>query len=194
MKCNTFTFTACGAQIKNKMFIVRVNETSFSNVKERLIKFLGWGKNDVQIQKEAAPYGVDSNPIKGMVAIYAQTANGSESVVVGYINKNQLSEVGEHRIYSTNSDGELQASVWLKANGDTEIKAGDSNKVKINSGSSKAVLGDKTKDVLTDIVTVLTAINTWGETVTPPLPDQSSVIAQIYAGIPEIESENVTLD
>lgn len=178
------------------MFIGRVNSTSFNDAKNRIVKFLGFGKGDVQSQKEAAPYGTDSNPIKNMVAIYAQTANGSESVVIGYINKNQLADVGEHRIYATNSDGDLQGSIWLKKTGAIELKAsGDTSQlIKLNSGSSKAVLGDKTKDVLTDISTVLTAINTWGATVVPPLPDQTSTIAQIISGIQEIESQNVTLD
>lgn len=177
------------------MFIGRVNSTSFNNAKERLIKFLGWGPNDVQSQKEASPYGTDSNPIKGMSAIYAQTANGSESVVIGYINKNQLADVGEHRTYSTDSDGNLKASIWLKKNGKILINAdGDSTEVQINTGQYKAVLGDKNQTVLNNIATVLTTMNTWGLTVTPPLPDQTTAIAQIISDIGEILSQNVTLD
>jgi len=177
------------------MFIGRVNSTSFSNAKERLIKFLGWGKNDVQSQKEASPYGTDSSPIKNMIAIYAQTANGSESIVIGYINKNQLADVGEHRIYSTNSDGDLQAEIWLKKNGKILINAnGDSTEVQINTGQYKAVLGDKNQTVLNNLATVLTTMNIWGMTVTPPLPDQTTAISQIISDIGEILSENVTLD
>ena len=177
------------------MFIGRVNSTSFNDAKNRIVKFLGFGKNDVQSQKEAAPYGTDSNPIKNMVAIYAQTANGSESVVIGYINKNQLADVGEHRIYSTNSDGDLQAEIWLKKNGKILINAdGDSTEVQINSGTYKAVLGDKNQTVLNNIATVLTTMNTWGLTVTPPLPDQTTAITQIISDIGEILSQNVTLD
>jgi hypothetical protein len=178
------------------MFVGRVNSTSFNDVKNRIVKFLGFGKNDVQSQKEAAPYGTDSNPIKNMVAIYAQTANGSESVVIGYINKNQLADVGEHRTYSTDSDGNLKASIWLKKDGAIEIKAtGDTTQpVKINSGTYKAVLGDKNQTVLNNIATVLTTMNTWGLTVTPPLPDQTTAIAQIISDIGEILSQNVTLD
>lgn len=178
------------------MFIGRVNSTSFSNAKERLVKFLGWGKNDVQSQKEASPYGTDSNPIKNMVAIYAQTANGSESIVIGYINKNQLADVGEHRIYATDSDGDLKGSIWLKKNGAIEIKAtGDTTQpIKLNTGQYKAVLGDKLTTTLNDVVSLLSVINIWGQTVTPPLPDQTTAISQIISDIGEILLNNVTLD
>ena len=35
-----------------------------------------------------------------MVAIFAETSNNSEAVIIGYINKNQVAGPGEKRIFS----------------------------------------------------------------------------------------------
>lgn len=177
------------------MFTGIVNGTSFDNLKSRLIKFIGYGTNDVKNQPEAMPYGLDSNPVKNMTAIYVQNVSG-QLVVIGYININQLADVGEFRTYATDKDGNLQGSVWLKNNGDVNIVAqGNSTKIKLNQGSSNAVLGDKLNTTLNDIVTVLTAINAWGITVAPvPLPTQAVTIAQIITDINQIQSQNVSLD
>jgi len=67
------------------------------------------------------PYGVDSNPIADMIAVYSPTLQKGRAVIVGYINKNQLAAVGEHRIYSTDSQGNLKFSIWLKNDGTCEI-------------------------------------------------------------------------
>jgi hypothetical protein len=85
---------------------------------KRVLKVLQFG---VKTADESAPFGVDSSPIKDMTAIYADTSNNSESVIIGYISKNQLAEAGETRFYSLDSNGGLKAFVWLKTNGDIEL-------------------------------------------------------------------------
>lgn len=174
-----------------------VNSTSFNNAKQRLIKFIGWCKNDVKNPPECMPYGVDSNPIKNIVAIYIQNPSG-QLVVVGYLNVNQMADTGEFRTYATDSDGNLKGSIWLKNTGEIDILAtGTPKKIKLNSGSSKAVLGDKLTTVLNDISGLLTSINTWGSTVTPPLVLPVSgpgSIAQLILDINQIQSQNVSLD
>lgn len=87
----------------------------------RIVKFLRYGKKDVQTSDQIAPYGVDSNPIKDMIAVYSQTSEKGETVVIGYINKNQLAAVGEHRTFSTDENGQLKFYVWLKNNGTLEL-------------------------------------------------------------------------
>lgn len=85
---------------------------------KRILKVFQFG---AKTAKEASPYGFDSSPIKGMTAIYAETSNKSEAVVIGYINKNQLAEIGEARIYSTNEAGATMAYIFLKNTGDIHL-------------------------------------------------------------------------
>ena len=59
----------------------------------------------MQTSIEAMPYGVDSNPIKDMVAVYSETTGKGETVIIGYLNKNLKAEVGEFRTFSTDSNG-----------------------------------------------------------------------------------------
>lgn len=107
------------------MHLVRVIS---SQVKKglRLVKFLGLGKDDVQETHVVAPFGVDAHPVKGWIALYARTASKGEEVLVGYVNKSNLADVGEHRIYSTNENGEVQTFIWLKNDGTIEV-GGDSD-------------------------------------------------------------------
>lgn len=172
-----------------------VNSTSLNNAKTRLIKFIGWGPNDVKQHAECMPYGLDSNPVNNMKAVYIQNSGG-QLVVIGYINVNQKADVGEFRVYATDKDGNLQGSIWLKNTGEIDILATGSPKtIKLNSGSSKAVLGDKLTTVLNDVSNILSAVQVWSLTVTPPpstplLP----LITQLNLDIQEIQSQNVSLD
>lgn len=90
------------------------------------IKFLGSGKSDVQEKNQIAPFGIDSNPIKDMIAIYMPTSEIGREVVVGYINKNQIADIGEIRIHSTDADGNDSISLHLKNDGTAEF-GGDSD-------------------------------------------------------------------
>lgn len=103
------------------MDITKTISTQLDSLKNRVVKVLRFGKTDTRTAKEAAPYGTDSNPIKGMRAVYAQTSNKKDRVIVGYLNKNQLADVGEHRTYSTDEDGNLKFWVWQKNDGTLEL-------------------------------------------------------------------------
>lgn len=100
---------------------VKVNSSSFDKIKRRLIKFLLYGTNDVRETEEAGPFGIDSNPVKGMTAIYAKTDIKGDDIIIGYLNPNQLSAVGEFRTYSTDSNGDLKFYTWLKNDGTLEL-------------------------------------------------------------------------
>lgn len=96
----------------------------------QVIKFLGLGKDDTQTAYQATPYGIDSSPVKDMVAVYSPTGVKGESVIIGYINKSQLAEPGEVRLYSTDSDGGLKFYTWLKADGTYEVGGDADNMVR----------------------------------------------------------------
>lgn len=75
------------------------------------------GLNDTRTAEEAAPYGIDSNPIKDMIAVYSETSAKGDPVIIGYINVNQLADIGENRLYSTDENGVLKTFIWLKNDG-----------------------------------------------------------------------------
>ncbi len=97
---------------------------------ETLIKFLGFGKNDVREKNESAPFGIDSNPVKDMSAIVIPTSEIGREIVIGYINVNQLAAVGETRIFSTNESGVLQVAIHLKNDGIIEVGGNNDNLVR----------------------------------------------------------------
>lgn len=81
---------------------------------KRILKVTQFG---TKTAKECGPFGFDSQPPKGWTAIYAETTNKDESVIVGYINKNQLSGAGESRMYSVGVGSEVKAYVVCDASG-----------------------------------------------------------------------------
>jgi hypothetical protein len=87
----------------------------------RFIKYLRFGRSDVQESREAMPWGIDSNPIENAVAIYAPTGEKGKAVIIGYINRQQLADVGENRIYSTDSSGEESFYLHFKNDGTAEF-------------------------------------------------------------------------
>lgn len=92
---------------------------------ERIIKVLQYGAKTVA---EISPFGDDSNPVENMSALYADTAETGEPVIIGYINTNQLAAVGEKRIYSLKPDKTLSTFIWLKNDGTMQI-GGDADNV-----------------------------------------------------------------
>lgn len=107
--------------------IVKIISTSIDNLSRRLIKFQGNGKDDIQEVINISQFGDDSNPIKDMVAIKVDTAIMGESVVIGYINTNQLAAVGEKRLFSTDENGNEKIFLWLKNDGTIEFGGNTDN-------------------------------------------------------------------
>ncbi|HTH58240.1 MAG TPA: hypothetical protein VL728_19475 [Cyclobacteriaceae bacterium] len=96
----------------------------------RVLKVLRFGKTDVRTADEIMPFGVDSNPIKNMLAIYASTSDNNQNVIIGYINKNQIAREGEFRTYSTDADGAIKFSIYQKNDGTCEIGGNTKNMVR----------------------------------------------------------------
>jgi hypothetical protein len=107
-----------------------VDSTSLGTLGRRIIKFLGLGRSDVQTAPQAAPYGIDSNPTKNMVAIYSDLGNKGAKTVIGYLNVDSVADVGELRLFSTDSDSALQFVIHLRANGTCEIGGTTDNMVR----------------------------------------------------------------
>jgi len=88
---------------------------------KRFIKFLRYGKHDVQESVQTSPFGVDSNPLEDFIALYAPTGEKGETTIIGYLNKNQLADIGENRIFSLQENGDLSTFIWLKNDETMEI-------------------------------------------------------------------------
>jgi len=140
--------------------LTKVISTIVYKAKRRLVKILGLGKSDVQTPFEAMPYGDDSNPIKDMIAIHLPTGEMGKSVIVGYINKNQLAAVGEKRLYSTDAQGNEKAFVWLKNDGSVEVNGNTDNLMKYTP--MNAALTKQAVDINTELAKIATAIGTLG--------------------------------
>lgn len=102
---------------------------------KRILKSIGIG-GSVMTTKESMPFGIDSQPLENWTAIYAETTNKSESVIIGYINKNQIAEPGENRMYALGPEGGISSFVFLKSNGE----------IWLNSGENSAVLWEGLKN------------------------------------------------
>jgi hypothetical protein len=108
----------------------KIISTKFDDLKQRLIKITRYGKSDIQEAVEVSPYGIDSNPIKNKIAIYAPSSSNGKTVIIGYIDKDKLAEVGEMRIFSTNASGVLKAYTWYKNDGTQELNGNADNLVR----------------------------------------------------------------
>lgn len=118
------------------MYLVKIISSSVDDLARRLVKFYRLGLRDVQTSLTVAPYGDDSVPVKDMIAVYSETSTKGNTVIIGYINKNQLAAVGERRLFSTDENGEQKAYVWLKNSGNLELNGKDYHAVryeKLNS-------------------------------------------------------------
>ena len=110
--------------------LTKILSTDFDDLARRLVKVLRKGKSDVQTPMEAAPFGIDSNPLKDMIAVYGPTEEKGKTVIIGYLNKNQQADVGETRLFSTDADGALKFYAWLKNDGTMEIGGADYHMVR----------------------------------------------------------------
>lgn len=100
------------------------------NAAKRLVKVRYKGNDDIRDMRDAGPFGIDSNPAKGWIAVYAHTQENGKDVIVGYVNKNALAAVGETRLFSTNADGAQQTYIWLKADGTMELGGDADNAIR----------------------------------------------------------------
>lgn len=139
----------------------KVSDSRVSGIK-RLIKFLGFSKSDVQEIRNAAPFGIDSVPIKDMVAIYAETSVKGENVVVGYFNKSIIANKGDFRTFSMDSNGNVKFYIWQKNDGTCEIGGNSDNMVRFIP--TKQAFDELQNDVklLKDIFTAWTPVPTDG--------------------------------
>jgi hypothetical protein len=105
--------------------LVKIISNSVVNGK-RILKFLKYGLSDVRTAPESAPWGIDCNAPKDAIAVYVKTEHNGDDVIIGYINRNQLAEIGGLRLYSENG------YIYLRQNGNLELLGNSNFAVKYN--------------------------------------------------------------
>lgn len=142
--------------------IVKINSNSKNSILQRVLKVLRLGKSDVQTAIAAAPFGVDSVPIKDTVAVYAQTSDKETKVLIGYLNKNSKAGDGELRLFSVDANGIEKTFLWLKSSGDLELNGATYNAVRFQQ------LQTGFDQLKTELNALITAYNTHQHTSTAP--------------------------
>lgn len=95
----------------------------------RLLKTFVRSQRDVQTSYQVAPWGDDSQPVKGARVAHATTA-AEDTLIVGVINVDQKAAPGERRIFATDTDGNTVVDIWLRNDGTIEMAGGGDNLVK----------------------------------------------------------------
>lgn len=108
--------------------ITKIDSTSVEDG-FRVVKIEQYGTKTADVVQS---FGEDSNPIKGMMAIFQETDTDGDPVIIGYINKNVVAAEGERRMYSVDSNGGEKAFIWLKNNGDIELNGNSDNVVRFS--------------------------------------------------------------
>lgn len=142
---------------------------SFSKIKssalkagKRIFKVLEFG---VKTADEIAPYGDDSNPLKGLAAIYAETSEAGEPVILGYLNTKQIAAEGEKRIYSQKANGDISFYIHLKNDGTMEFGGNSDNLIRY--APLDAGLQAQVAKINAELVKIATGITAAGGTYAP---------------------------
>ena len=109
--------------------IGKVISTTVKNGK-RFIKMLLRGRNDVQETHNVDSWGVDSHAVKDAACVVLKTEVMGQSVVIGFVNSEQIAKVGERRTFSTDKDGNLKFYIHQKNDGTCEIGGDTDNMVR----------------------------------------------------------------
>lgn len=98
----------------------------------RRIKATVYGETDIRTPRQIAPFGIDSNPVKDMTAIYLDTNKKGKPVILGYFNRQLIADTGELRLYSADEEGEEQIFIHLKNDGTIAVGGEDDNMVRFS--------------------------------------------------------------
>lgn len=133
----------------------------------RFVKFLCMGKKDTREYRQISTHGIDSCPIKDRILVFADTGEIGKSVVIGYINKEQIADVGEIRVYSTDADGVEKIYLHLKNNGTAEFNGDADNMMRYKPAN------DGFEELKRDLNTM---ISRWNAFATAYAPGGPSVV------------------
>lgn len=132
---------------------------SITRVKQAIsqfVKVLRYGENDVQTSGQFLPFGIDSKPIKDMLAAQSTTSNREDTIIFGYLIESEETEEGETRIYSADATGETKFYIKLLRDGTCEIGGDVDNLVRFEALDQ--ALQTFITDLNTNLVSALGAV------------------------------------
>lgn len=141
----------------------KVYNTLLDTVGRRIVRVYEIGPKTAD---QVAPFGDDSNPIQGMDAIYAESSNDGDPVILGYVNTKQLAAAGEKRLYSikpkslTVPYGTISFYAWFRNNGTLELNGSADNLVRY--AALNAALQAEVQRLNTELTKIQTAIGSLG--------------------------------
>lgn len=150
---------------------VKVISSKIDPLKRRVIKFLRYGNSDILEVVESSPFGIDSVPVKDLVAVYGETSSKGKSAIVGYLNINRLADIGEARLFSTDSSSNLKTYIWLKNTGNIEIGGDTDNMVRYSE------LEAAFNELKTDLNNLVTTFNSHIHTTSNAVPGSPVIVA-----------------
>ena len=145
------------------MRITKIISTAVTKGK-LIVKILGLGSKDVQTVYNVLPFGIDSNPVPNLRALFDRTDSLEERILLGIILENAIAQSGETRIYATNSSGADVFSLYLKNTGIAEF--GGNSDFAVRYGKLNDGLQSLKSDINGELDKIKTAITSLGGTYT----------------------------
>ena len=110
---------------------------------------------------ECSPFGLDCNPVDGMDAVFAETDSDGEAVIIGYLQRERISQPGETRFYALDEWGEkVMVDVKLKNDGVIEIAGNKDNFVSYKELNKELVKHNQ--QLMAELQKIATAISGLG--------------------------------
>ena len=116
--------------------------------------------------EQASDFGEDSTPLKDMVALYANTSEDGDNVIIGYLNKHHLTAEGEKRIFSLRPDGSMSIDIHLKNDGTLQI-GGDAHTAVRFAPLNTAIQQQIAQAINAELTKIQAGITAAGGTYTP---------------------------
>jgi hypothetical protein len=132
--------------------------------------------------KQVTPFGIDSNPLENWTAIYADTTNAGEAVILGYINKDYITKQGEIRIYSIGEDKAVKAYVYARKDGVLELNGSAYSGVRFQNLKTATDANDSL--INAELTKIAAAITLLGGTY---------IVSNIATNLSNVESSTVKL-
>jgi hypothetical protein len=165
--------------------MITIVQTISNSIKDavRYIKAVRYSSTDVVVPKSVLPAGIDSVPIKDMMAAYAKDESGN-GVLLGYFNKSLLANEGEIRIFSIDNSGTVKAYAYCKSDGNLVLNGTADNAVRyspLNTGlqNEVTIINSNFTAIAATITAMLAKLNPIAPTSTIPPYVPTSVTLDI---------------
>ncbi len=139
--------------------------TRIKSATKEFIKVLRFGKGDIQTADNVSPHGIDSKPVKNQLAIYAETRDAGQAIILGYLKNFDKTKAGETRIFATDEDGNEVFDIFIKNNGQCEFGGSGDNATRFKPLEDAAT--KLAADINAELVKIATGITGAGGAYTP---------------------------